>query len=292
MEDRPEMNDGRTSITAIMPQAASFGVVAAARALYSRGANLFGRVYSLIVLLILWELIALIIENSLFLPRFSAVLSVTWANAAKGELVTDIGASMFRCLSGFTLALLIGAPLGILMGWSPKWDNFWNFIISFTNPIPKLGLIPLFILWLGIGEASKVAVILAAAMFPILINSYSGVKGVNKLWIWRAATVGATQGEILRKVILNAALPHILTGARLGMAVAWIVLLGAEMVAAQTGLGFRILYGQQTFDTRLVFSGLLTIAVIGFTFDRLIVALSSRMCRWYFSREDEPGAAQ
>ena len=173
-----------------------------------------------------------------------------------------------------------------LIGWSAKWDDFWNFIISFTNPIPKLGLIPLFILWLGIGEASKVALIATASVFPILINTYNGVRGVNRLLIWRAQTSGADQLEMLHKVILHAALPHILAGARLGMAVAWIVLLGAEMVAAQAGLGFRILYGGQTFDTRLVFSGLLVIAVIGFTFDRLILALSGRLCRWYFRAAD------
>lgn len=286
------MRDGKKSIAISMPQTAACRIVRAALASFNRVANLLGRAYSMIVLLVLWELIALLIENPLFLPRLSEVLETIWTNLANGELVSDIGASMFRCLTGFTLALLIGAPLGILMGWSPRWDNFWNFIISFTNPIPKLGLIPLFILWLGIGETSKVAVILAGAMFPILINTYNGVKGVNKFWIWRAATVGANQVEMLRKVILNAALPHVLTGARLGMAVSWILLLGAEMVAARTGLGFRILYGQQTFDTRLCFAGLLTIAVIGFTFDRLIVAFSSRVCRWYFARGEEHAAAQ
>jgi NitT/TauT family transport system permease protein len=277
------MKDGKTSMAQPMQASISSG---AAVALFTRGATLFSRVYSLIILLVLWEVIALLINNALFLPRLSEVLQTIWANLLNGELIGDIKASMFRCLTGFGMALMIGVPLGMLMGWSAKWDNFWNFIISFTNPIPKLGLIPLFILWLGIGEASKVAVIVAGATFPILINTYNGVKGVNKLWVWRASTLGATQGEMLRKVILNAALPHILTGARLGMAVAWIVLLGAEMVAAQAGLGFRILYGQQTFDTRLVFSGLLTIAVIGFAFDRLIVALSYRMSRWYFGREE------
>jgi NitT/TauT family transport system permease protein len=252
----------------------------------------FRRVYSIVVLLVLWELIALVIQNPLFLPRLSAVLDTTWANFANGVLLTDIGVSMFRCLSGFVLALAVGVPLGIMMGWSAKWDDFWNFIISFTNPIPKLGLIPLFILWLGIGEASKVALIATASVFPILINTYNGVRGVNKLLIWRAATSGADQVEMLQKVVLHAALPHILTGARLGMAVAWIVLLGAEMVAAQAGLGFRILYGGQTFDTRLVFSGLLVIAIIGFAFDRLILAFSARLCRWYFRAGDERSTAQ
>jgi NitT/TauT family transport system permease protein len=247
----------------------------------------FRRLYSIIILLILWEVVALVIHNELFLPRLSAVLATTWANLMNGVLLTDIGISMFRCLSGFALAFIIGVPLGVLMGWSAKWDDFWNFIISFTNPLPKLGLIPLFILWLGIGEASKVALIATASVFSILINTYNGVRGVNRLLIWRAATSGADQLEMLQKVILPASLPQILTGARLGMAVAWIVLLGAEMVAAQAGLGFRILYGGQTFDTRLVFSGLMVIAIIGFAFDRLILALSAKLCRWYFRAGDE-----
>jgi ABC-type nitrate/sulfonate/bicarbonate transport system permease component len=245
------------------------------------------RGYSIIGLLILWEILALVIHDSLFLPRLSDVARTTWEHLKSGELVGDIMVSTFRCVSGFALALVIGVPLGILMGWSARWDNFWNAIISFSNPIPKLGLIPLFILWLGIGEASKIAVITAGALFPILINTYSGVKGVGKFWLWRAATFGANQFEILYKVILRAALPNILAGARLGMAVSWIVLLGAEMVAAQKGLGYRILYGQQTFDTQLVFSGLLTIAVIGFVFDRAILRLSSKLCHWHFRQMDE-----
>jgi ABC-type nitrate/sulfonate/bicarbonate transport system permease component len=245
------------------------------------------RVYSIIGLLVLWEIFAVVVNNALFLPRLSDVLITMWEHLRSGELVGDIAISTFRCVSGFALAFIVGVPLGILMGWSARWDDFWNFIISFSNPIPKLGLIPLFILWLGIGEASKVAVIMAGALFPLLINTYSGVRGVGKFWLWRAATVGANQLEILRKVILPAALPNILAGARLGMAVSWILVLGAEMVAAQMGLGYRILYGQQTFDTRLVFSGLLAIAIIGFIFDRMILGLSSVLCRWHFRQADE-----
>jgi ABC-type nitrate/sulfonate/bicarbonate transport system permease component len=260
--------------------------------LFARTRSYVSRFYSIFVLLGLWQLTAVIIDNQLFLPRLSAVLETIWVNLLSGQLEADIEASLFRCLAGFSLALVFGTALGIMMGWSQKWDNFWNFAISFTNPIPKLGLIPLFILWLGIGEASKIAVIFTGAVFPILINTYSGVKGVNKLWLWRATTFGANHREILRKVVLAAALPHILTGARLGMAVAWIVLLGAEMVAADVGLGFRILYGGQTFNTPLVFAGLLVIATLGFLFDRLILIISKRLCRWYFRPEDEPTMAQ
>jgi NitT/TauT family transport system permease protein len=264
-------------------QAAAVPVVNVVRSLWAR----MSRVYSIILLLVLWEVLALIVHNELFLPRLSDVLITMWQHLRSGELVGDIAISTFRCVSGFVLAFIVGVPLGILMGWSARWDDFWNFIISFSNPIPKLGLIPLFILWLGIGEASKVAVIMAGALFPLLINTYSGVRGVGKFWLWRAATVGANQFEILRKVILPAALPNILAGARLGMAVSWILVLGAEMVAAQMGLGYRILYGQQTFDTRLVFSGLLAIAIIGFIFDRAILWLSSVLCGWHFRQADE-----
>jgi ABC-type nitrate/sulfonate/bicarbonate transport system permease component len=246
-----------------------------------------GRFYSIFILLASWQLAAIIIDNQLFLPRLSTVIETISTNLLNGQLEVDIEASTFRCLTGFALALVFGTALGLLMGWSPKWDNFWNLAISFTNPIPKLGLIPLFILWLGIGESSKIAVIFSGAVFPILINTYNGVKGVNKLWLWRATTVGANHREVLFKVVLPAALPHILTGARLGMAVAWIVLLGAEMVAAEVGLGFRILYGGQTFNTPLVFAGLLVIATLGFLFDRLILATSTRLCRWYFRPDDE-----
>lgn len=245
------------------------------------------RIYSIIGLLIVWEIVAIIVHDPLFLPRLSEVLATMWEHLRSGELLGDIAVSSFRCLSGFTLAVLIGVPLGILMGWSRRWDDFWNFIISFSNPVPKLGLIPLFILWLGIGETSKIGVIAAGALFPILISTYSGVRGVGKFWLWRASTFGATQVEMLRKVILPATLPSILAGARVGMAVSWILVLGAEMVAAQSGLGYRILYGQQTFDTRLVFVGLLTIAVVGFIFDRVILKLSSVLCRWHFKQADE-----
>ena len=163
--------------------------------------------------------------------------------------------------------------------------------MSFTNPLPKIGLVPLFILWLGIGEPSKIAVIAAGAVFPILINTYNGVRGVNKLWTWRAATMGANQAEMLIKVIVPAALPQILTGARLGMALSWVILLAAEMVASRSGLGFRILYGQQMFDnTPVHIPGLLTIALFGFLYDRLILAISLRLCRWYFRLGNDPGA--
>jgi ABC-type nitrate/sulfonate/bicarbonate transport system permease component len=201
-------------------------------------------------------------------------------------LLTDIQASLSRTLGGFAIAMALGVPLGIMMGRFRRWDDFWGLLISFSNPIPKIALVPLFMLWLGIGEISKVAVVAAGAFFPALISTYNGVRGVNPILVWRAQTLGASQAEILHKVILPAALPSIFVGARLAMALAWVILIAAEMVAARSGLGFRILYGQQMFETDVVFAGLLTISAFGFLFDRMLQAMSHRTCGWYF-RLDE-----
>lgn len=249
----------------------------------------FGRVYSLLLFVAVWEIAAIAIGDPLLLPRFSAVIGTMGTMLADGQLLDDASASLTRALGGFGLAMLLGVPLGVLMGWFKRWDDFWGLLVSFSNPVPKIALVPLFLLWFGIGETSKVAVIAAGAFFPILINTYNGVRGVRPIWIWRARTVGIGETEILYKVIVPAALPGILTGARLGMALSWVILIAAEMVAAQSGLGFRILYGQQMFETNVVFAGLLSISLIGFAFDRLIHWLSQRWCGWYFRLRQDGG---
>jgi len=240
------------------------------------------RIYSAVLVLVAWEILAIAIGDSLFLPRLSKVLGTIWAMLVSGQLAADSTVSLYRSLLGFVLAMCLGVPLGILMGWFKRWDDFWSLLVSFSNPIPKIALVPLFLLWFGIGETSKVAVIAAGAFFPILINTYAGVHSVNPILTWRARTLGANEGEMLFKVILPAALPSIFTGARLGMALAWVILIAAEMVAAQSGLGFRILYGQQMFETNVVFAGLLTISAFGFIFDRILQVMSQKVCGWHF----------
>ncbi len=250
----------------------------------------FGRIYSLLIMIALWEVAAIVIHDPLFLPRLSNVVATLSDMLATGQLAQDAGASLWRSLGGFVLAMVLGVPLGVLMGWFKQWDDFWGLLVSLSNPVPKIGLVPLFLLWFGIGEASKIAVIAAGALFPILINTYSSVRSVKPIWIWRARSLGISEFEILYKVILPAALPGIFTGARLGMALAWVILIAAEMVAARSGLGYRILFGQQMFETNVVFAGLITISALGFAFDRAIQWLSLRCCGWHF-RLSHGGAA-
>src|SRR5215469_4462159 len=119
----------------------------------------FRKVYSALLVLVAWELGAIAINDRLFLPRPSDVIATLGNLAASGQLLTDIEASLTRALGGFAIAMALGVPLGIMMGRFRRWDDFWGVLISFSNPIPKIGLVPLFILWLGIGETSKVAVV-------------------------------------------------------------------------------------------------------------------------------------
>ena len=238
--------------------------------------------YSLVLILVMWEALGRLIGDPLFLPTLTEVLAKYAELAGNGEIFKHLQISLIRALSGFGAAALIGVALGLLMGWYSSWENFWNNLISISYPVPKIALVPLFILWLGIGNVSKIAMIFTAAVFPVIINTYAGVKGVRKNLIWRALTMGASQGEVLRKVMLPAALPSIFTGLRLSMGVSWILLIAAEMVSANTGLGFLILFAEQMYETQIVFVGLLTVAACGFAFDRLVQYATRRLCYWHY----------
>jgi ABC-type nitrate/sulfonate/bicarbonate transport system permease component len=242
------------------------------------------RYYSVFLVLILWEVLARIIDNKVFLPTLTAVAGVLWELLTSGELLSHTAISTYRAMSGFALAVLIGIPLGMAMGWYRSWDHFWSPLVSLSYPVPKIGLIPLFILWLGIGNVSKIAMILVAAVYPVILSTYSGVKGTPTYLVWSARSLGASEREVLWKIVFPYALPHILTGVRLAMGISWILLFAAEMIAAESGLGWLILFAERMLDTPTVFASLVTIAVLGFIFDRVILVISQRLCDWYTER--------
>jgi ABC-type nitrate/sulfonate/bicarbonate transport system permease component len=254
------------------------------RQILSGGLRALNQVYSVILFLVVWELLARVINNPLFLPPFTAVVGVLVQLLATGELLSHTTISTFRALTGFAVSAVIGIPLGMAMGWFQRWETFWSPLISLSYPIPKIGLIPLFILWLGIGDVSKIAVILVAAVYPVILSTYTGVKGTPTYLVWSARTLGASETEVLWRIVFPHALPHIFTGLRLGMGISWILLFAAEMVAASSGLGWLILFAERMLDTGTVFAALLTIAVLGFFFDRVILIASQRLCDWYSQR--------
>src|SRR6185503_328968 len=160
-------------------------------------------------LLAIWEIAARILNDPLSLPTLGAVLTKWWEMLSSGELVPHIWVSTGRSLAGFTVAAVLGIAIGLLMGRSQLLERLLNPLISFTYPIPKIGLLPLFILWFGLGEQMKVIVIFTAAIYPVIINTFTGIRGVPRVLVWRARTFGASTHEILFRVVLPAALPHI-----------------------------------------------------------------------------------
>ena len=188
-------------------------------------------------------------------------------------------------LSGYSLALVTGALLGALMGWFRLLDDVVDPIVELIRPVSPLAILPLAILWLGIGQASKIFVIWYGCLFPILLNTYAGVRGVPKSTVEAARTLGAATDEMLQRVVFYHSLPLIMTGARISFAVGMIVIIAAEMVAADAGLGYMILTAQQTFHTPELYAGITTIAVIGFLGDRIIRLIRAKLCPWYVEIE-------
>jgi ABC-type nitrate/sulfonate/bicarbonate transport system permease component len=164
-------------------------------------------------------------------------------------------------------------------------ENFVDPLISALFPTPKLAIFPLMMVFLGIGDASKIALIFLGCFFPIVISTYTGVKNVDKYFIWNARTKGANHRQVLWTVVFPAAMPFVFAGLRVATSTAFLLIVASELIAANEGLGYLIIYAQRTFNPTLMFSGVLMVACMGFIVDRLLLALG----RWLFAWQDKNG---
>jgi ABC-type nitrate/sulfonate/bicarbonate transport system permease component len=228
-----------------------------------------------------WEAICrsgLVLE--VFLPAPSAILVTGWEMIRSGELLINLQASLFRIAAGFAVGGGLGIAIGLILGFSRLAEAVGNPLIYSLYPIPKLALLPLIILWLGIGEVSKVTIIALGVFFPVVINTYSGVKGVDPLLIKVAVSFKASRGSIIRKVILPGALPVIFAGLKLAAGTALLLLVAAEMIAAKEGIGAMILhYGDLMLTTKLM-AGILTLSLLGLLFNFMLERLERRLITW------------
>ena len=192
-----------------------------------------------IVVLGLWEIVGRLgIVPSLFLPRFSAVLVSGYGMVESGEIFAHLAASLLRIGWGFFLGAGLGIFTGIAVGYFQLADDAVRPLVAATYPIPKIAILPLLILWLGIGEGAKVAVILLGVFFPVVINVRSGVRNVDPLLIRAALSLGSGPFNIIRKVILPMSIPMIFAGLKLGIGIALLLVVMAEMIARTRGSGF------------------------------------------------------
>jgi NitT/TauT family transport system permease protein len=196
------------------------------------------------------------------------------------ELYEHIGASLKRSLPGFALGSLLGAALGLAAGVARWFDRMLSPAVFLTYPVPKIVMLPIFMIWFGIGDLSKVLIIALACFYPVFINAYYGVRQTRTILVWSALNMGATQGEIFRRVVLPSAAPMILASLRVSLALSFIVMFAAEMIGARSGLGFLIRTAENSLRFDLMYVSLLAIAILGYAGDRLVRFTHHRLTAW------------
>jgi NitT/TauT family transport system permease protein len=202
---------------------------------------------------------------------------------ADGIMFEHAGATLYRVLVGFALAVGLGLPLGILMARFKPVENFFLPLVSALMPIPSFSLVPMFMLWFGIGNLTTILVVFYAATFPMLFNTWSGVRSVNPLWLRAAGAMGADERKLFWKVIIPGAFPFIITGMRQAFLRSWIAVVGAEMIAASDwGLGWVIFDSKEFLQTDVMMASIVVIGVIGFVFERVVFGSIERATvqRW------------
>jgi NitT/TauT family transport system permease protein len=205
------------------------------------------------------------------LPTLPKVAETLFGLIADGTMLRHAGSTMYRMLLGFSLAVVIGLPLGVLMARSRPVENFVLPLASALMPIPSLAWVPVFILWFGLGNTVSVLIVFYAAMFPMLLNAWSGVRSVNQLWLRAAGAMGASENALFWKVIIPGASPFIITGLRQAFLRSWIAVVGAEMIAASDwGLGWVIYDAKEFLNADVMLASLVVIGALGFLFERIV----------------------
>ena len=231
-----------------------------------------------------WAAVAL--TRSMIFPTPWQVVTGTLELARDGTLAGHIGASLMRVGAGFALALLAGIPLGLWMGWARGAFITLNPIFQVLRPISPIAWIPIAILWFGVGNASPIYLIFIASVFPVILQTSVGVQTIELRYLQAAANFGVSRATLFRRVVIPAALPQIVVGMRVGLGVAWLVVVAAEMIALRSGLGYLIIDSRNAGNRYdLVIAGMIIIGVIGLLLDNAMRLLEGlRTIRWRYAR--------
>jgi NitT/TauT family transport system permease protein len=206
--------------------------------------------------------------------------------AFSGELIVDSIGSLYRVVVGFLIGAGLALPLGLAMGASQRVYDWFNVLIQMVRPIPPIAYIPLSMLWFGLGNPPAIFLIVLGAFFPVLMNTIAGVRQVDGIYLRAARNLGASGSTMFLRVILPAAVPYILSGVRIGIGTAFIVVIVAEMVAVNNGLGFRILEAREYFWSDKIIAGMISIGLIGLAIDVGMNKLNNHLLRWHRGLEN------
>ena len=239
------------------------------------------RSIAIVLFVAVWELAPRLgMVDPVFLPPISEVATSWWRLIANGELVEHLAASVVRSMSGLALAVVTAIPLGLLVGWYRPVADVLDPLLEVFRNTSALALLPVFVLLLGLGETSKIALVLFACTWPILLNTISAVRGVDPLLVKSARSFGLSSPALFWKVVLPSSVPALFTGVRLAASYSILVLIAAELTGAKAGLGYLITAAQYNFQIPQMYAGILTISLLGLALNQLLVAVERRLTRW------------
>jgi ABC-type nitrate/sulfonate/bicarbonate transport system permease component len=233
----------------------------------------------LLLLLALWQLLwlrglpAYVLGPVEILRDFAAALG-------SSELYGHIGASLMRSLPGFAIGTLAGVVLGLAAGVARGFDRMLSPAVFLSYPVPKIVMLPLFMLWFGIGDLSKILIIALACFYPTFINAYYGAKSTPTILVWSGLNMGAGKWRIFRRIVVPSAAPLIFAGMRVSLALSFIVMFATEMINARSGLGHLIRIAEASLRFDLMYVSLITIAILGYLGDRLLRLARHRVLAW------------
>lgn len=232
-------------------------------------------------MLILWETIRLFSEKySSLIPSVAGVINQAILMFADGSLLGHWLASTLRVTIGVVIGVILAIPAGFLLGWNPVLRKVFTPVLNFFRSLPPIALIPLLIIYFGIGEPAKILVLAYTSFFISTVVLYEGISNIQPIYIHAGRTLGATDHELFNKIVLPLALPHVLTASRLALGSGWMTLVASELISAQQGLGSMIQVAASYFQLETIYLGLICIGLTAMLMDFLLVRLSQRLVGW------------
>jgi NitT/TauT family transport system permease protein len=233
------------------------------------------------LLVLLWYAVAYSgFINPALIPTPHEVAAQFWQQLTRARLPRDIVMSTQRVLLGVVMGTAVAVPVGFALGWYPRIRTFIDPLINFFRALPPIALIPLVVVYFGIGEVAKVVILFYASFFAAVIVMYEGIAQISPIYIRVARTLGATDGELFRKVVLPLAVPHMLTALRVALGVAWATLVASELIAAQQGLGALIQNASSFFQLDIIYVGIICIGLIALAMDLVLRVVARRLVSW------------
>jgi len=278
-------------VTQIMPADAPGGMPEQAARLVYWLFGAFTRVFSIVLLLAAWEILARSGAFTHFqLPAFSEVVERIGSDAWSGDLWINTALTLYRALTAFAICAVFGVIIGMAMSRSAIANWFFDPIISVGFPMPKIAFLPVVILWLGVYDVSKITIIVIDAIFPVIAATVIAIQGVERELIWSARNMGANDRELLTQIVLPAASPQIMTGLQVALPLSLIVAVVAEMLMGGYGLGGAMMTASRFANSTGVFAGIVEIAVVGYALVKAMALIRRRLLVWH-QETSEPTTA-